>query len=73
MGLSFERDIRPLFRESDRRAMEWLFDLWSYSEVQGNASLILERVRGGTMPCDRSWSDAEVEKLSDWIDAGMAP
>jgi hypothetical protein len=53
--------------------MEWLFDLWSFREVQAKASLILERVRGGTMPCDRSWSDVEVQRLGDWIDAGMAP
>ena len=73
MSLSFERDIRPLFRESDRRAMDWAFDLWDYPEVKANASDILERVRGGTMPCDRSWSEADVQRLSEWIDTGMAP
>jgi hypothetical protein len=25
----FERNIKPLFRESDRESMTWAFDLWS--------------------------------------------
>ena len=32
-GLSFERDIRPMFREKDRDSMLKAFDLWSYSDV----------------------------------------
>jgi len=32
--LSFEQDIKPLFRESDRRAMDFAFDLWDYQDVQ---------------------------------------
>ena len=73
MALSFERDIRPLFRESDRRSMEWRFDLWSHADVQTNASTILGRLREGTMPCDRSWPEADVDKLRHWIEEGMLP
>jgi hypothetical protein len=36
--ISFERDIKPLFREGDRQAMKWAFDLWSYDDVAGNSS-----------------------------------
>jgi hypothetical protein len=73
MALSFERDIRPLFRESDRRSMKWRFDLCCHPDVQANASTLLGRLEEGTMPCDRSWPHADVEKLSRWIDEGMIP
>ena len=31
--ISFEEQIKPLFRESDRESMEFVFDLWSRDEV----------------------------------------
>jgi hypothetical protein len=34
---SFARDIQPLFRESDRRSMEFAFDLWDYQVVRTHA------------------------------------
>ncbi len=34
---SFARDIQPLFRESDRRSMEFAFDLWDYQDVRTHA------------------------------------
>ena len=34
---SFDRDIRPLFREVDRDEMEFVFDLWAYQDVRANA------------------------------------
>ena len=42
--LSFERDIRPLFRESDRDAMSGVFDLWSYDDVNAHSASILGAV-----------------------------
>ena len=51
-GLSFERDVRPMFREKDRDSMLKAFDLWSHSDVQAHQDAILERLRNGTMPCD---------------------
>src|SRR5205807_1573326 len=33
----FEDDIKPLFRESDRKRMEFAFDLWSHEDVKQNA------------------------------------
>ena len=31
--MSFETDIKPLFREQDRTAMLGRFDLWNYDDV----------------------------------------
>ena len=45
--LSFERDVRPLFREKDRDAMRKAFDLWSLSDVQAHQGAIVEQVRSG--------------------------
>ena len=51
----FEQDIKPLFREDDRDAMDYIFDLWSYDDVSANADSILERLDDGSMPCDEPW------------------
>lgn len=68
--MSFETDIRPLFRESDRESMDFIFDLWSYDDVKENAALILERLTDGTMPCDQPWDEARINRFRDWVDAG---
>ena len=49
--VSFETDIKPLFRDRDRGSMQSQFDLWSYDDVKRNAHAILERVGNGSMPC----------------------
>jgi hypothetical protein len=71
--MSFATDIKPLFREEDREAMDFVFDLWSYDDVKANASLILERIEDGTMPCDGEWNDEQIQTLRDWIAAGSLP
>ena len=68
--LSFEHDIKPLFREKDRTAMIGAFDLFDYADVAENADAIVGSVRSGQMPCDGAWPDADVDKLQHWIDAG---
>ena len=68
--LSFERDIKPLFRPSDRDAMMSAFDLFDYADVADNADAIVGAVRSGQMPCDDPWPDSQVDKLQQWIDAG---
>ena len=40
--VSFEHDVKPLFRERDRGAMSSHFDLWSYDDVSEHADAILE-------------------------------
>jgi hypothetical protein len=70
---SFETDIKPLFREGDRRSMEFAFDLWSYDDVSQNADAILGRLRNGSMPCDGAWPDDQVERFQAWIESGKQP
>jgi hypothetical protein len=70
---SFETDIKPLFREGDRRSMEFAFDLWSYDDVSQNADAIFGRLRNGSMPCDGAWPDEQVDRFQRWVDAGKLP
>ena len=69
--LSFERDIRPLFRAKDRDSMLAAFDLFDYEDVVENADAIVGSLRSGQMPCDGAWPGSQVDKLQQWIDAGM--
>jgi hypothetical protein len=69
---TFESDIRPLFRESDRDAMIAAFDLWSFDDVKANADAILGAVGAGSMPCDTEWPKEQVELLRRWVDGGTA-
>jgi hypothetical protein len=68
--VSYEADIKPLFRERDRASMSFAFDLWSHDDVSDNADAILARLRNGTMPCDTSWPEAQVDLFARWIDEG---
>jgi hypothetical protein len=69
---SYEQDIKPLFRDRDRGAMTFLFDLWSYDDVRANAPAILGALRDGSMPCDGAWPEEQVELFSRWVDEGAA-
>jgi hypothetical protein len=71
--VSFETDIRPLFREEDAEAMSWAFDLASYADVREHAEDIYDRLADGSMPCDEPWPENQVQRFRDWIDAGMPP
>jgi hypothetical protein len=68
--LSFEQDIKPLFRAKDRDSMLQAFDLFDYDDVVENADAIVGSLRSGQMPCDGAWPESQVEKLQQWIDAG---
>lgn len=72
-AVSYENDIRPLFRDKDREAMSGRFDLWSYDDVSRYATPIFTRLRSGNMPCDGAWPDAQVELFRRWIDGGKSP
>jgi hypothetical protein len=69
----FERDIKPLFRASDRLEMEFVFDLWSHEDVSANADRILERLEDRTMPCDAAWDEERIDRFRAWIDQGCKP
>ncbi|MCG3751977.1 hypothetical protein [Amycolatopsis sp. Poz14] len=71
--VSFERDIKPLFREQDVRVMRYAFDLSSYADVCPRAELIYERIEDGTMPCDVLWPEEDLALLRAWIDNGKQP
>ena len=68
--MHFEQDIKPLFRERDRNAMRFAFDLWSHDDVSGHADAILGRLEAGTMPCDGPWPAERVAVFRQWIDGG---
>jgi hypothetical protein len=68
--MSFERDIKPLFRESDRESMRETFDLWSYEDVKENADRIILVLEAGSMPCDGPWPEDQVATIRAWIEAG---
>ena len=70
--LSFERDIRPLFRTKDRDSMMSAFDLFDYADVADNADAIVGSLRGGQMPCDGAWPASDVDKVQRWTDSGKA-
>jgi hypothetical protein len=63
VGLEFEEDVKPLFRERDRasRLSVAKFDLWQYDDVSKHSSAILGRLEDGSMPCDQPWPDDQVE------------
>jgi hypothetical protein len=71
--VSYEQDIKPLFRESDRESMLSSFDLWSYDDVKDKADAILGVLEAGSMPCDGAWPENQVEAFRAWIAAGTPP
>lgn len=70
---SFELDLKPLFRETDRATMLSVanFDLWKRDDVATNSQAILERLLDGSMPCDRPWPTERVDVFRRWMDADM--
>ena len=70
--LSFEQNVRPLFRDRDRSTMLSVakFDLWKRDDVAEHSDAILGRLEDGSMPCDQAWSDDQVALFRRWIDAG---
>ncbi len=71
--LSFERDIRPLFRQKDRDSMLKAFDLWSHNDVVVHQDSIASRLAHGTMPCDGAWSNDRVAAFQRWVAEGSQP
>jgi hypothetical protein len=67
---SYAADIKPHFREQDRRAMTFAFDLWDYQDVADHAAEILARLRDGSMPCDGAWPVERIDLFQHWVEAG---
>ena len=71
--LSFERDIRPLFRDRDIQSMKSSFDLASYEDVRTHGEAIYGVLAAGQMPCDGAWADEDVQRFRSWLDTGALP
>jgi hypothetical protein len=69
-GISFDADIKPLFRAKDRDSMRRAFDLWSYADVSTHADAIAARLKNGSMPCDGAWPPEHVQRFEDWVAQG---
>ena len=67
---SFAQDIRPLFRDRDVEAMEFVFDLRNYQDVKDQADNIYARLADGSMPCDAPWPEEQITLFRRWIDEG---
>jgi hypothetical protein len=67
---TYAADIKPHFREQDRRAMTFAFDLWDYQDVADHAVEILGRLRDGSMPCDGAWPAERVDLFRQWVESG---
>jgi len=68
--VSFEANLKPLFREGDRESMQSHFDLWSYDDVSEHADVIFARLDDGTMPCDGAWPRSQVDLFQRWVESG---
>ena len=71
--LSYATDIKPLFTAIDREHMLFMFDLWSYEEVRGNAPDIYDAVLDKRMPPETPWPQDQIDTFKTWIDQGSAP
>jgi hypothetical protein len=68
--ISFDADIKPMFREKDRDSMRTAFDLWSHADVTSRADAIAERLKNGSMPCDGAWPVERIELFERWVEQG---
>lgn len=72
--LSYRKDIKPLFRNTDVDAMKPRgLDLWSYEDVAAQAEDILSRLEDGSMPCDGRWQQKAIDAFKQWIADGKLP
>jgi hypothetical protein len=70
--VSFETQVKPLFRERDRESMQSHFDLWSHDDVAEHADAILSRLQDGSMPCDGAWPQEQIDLFQRWMEGGQA-
>jgi hypothetical protein len=75
MAISFENDIRPLFRGSPDvdSIKEYGLDLSSYQEVRPRAEKIDARLEDGSKPCEEAWPKERLAVFKRWMEEGTAP
>ena len=69
-SISFQKDIKPLFRDKDVEAMKPRFDLSAYEDVKKHAENIYPRLKNGSMPSDGPWPRDNLDKFKTWMDTG---
>lgn len=72
-GLSYEADIRPLFREFDYETLQRFeqIDLNNVETVRANIATFQERLQAGKLPYDACWSSKNIALFSRWVEEGM--
>lgn len=79
-ALSFERDIRPLFRPVDiehMSGMDVLLDDYTYMSDATNAQAVYEYLAGKQQPQmppgGPFWSSEQLSLFTQWIEQGRQP
>jgi hypothetical protein len=79
-ALSFERDIRPLFRPVDidhMSGMDVLLDDYAYMSNAQNAQAVYEYLSGTKQPRmppgGPFWSDEHLSLFARWMEQGRQP
>lgn len=79
-SISFERDIRPLFRPVDIKhmsAMDVLLDNYEYMSDAQNAQAVYEYLSGSKQPQmppgGPFWSQEQLDRFTQWMQQGRQP
>jgi hypothetical protein len=79
-AVSFERDIKPLFRQIDidhMSGMDVMLDDYEYMSDEQNAQAVLDFLNGTRQPQmppgGPFWSNDQLGILSRWIEGGRKP
>ena len=73
--LSFQRDIKPMFRPKDITCMRGhnvLLDDPTWMCAIVNAQQVYTALSTGAMPPDTNWTDAQLTMYKAWMDGGLA-
>ncbi|HMC37745.1 MAG TPA: hypothetical protein VKK30_07730, partial [Actinomycetota bacterium] len=68
---NFQRDVKLLFREADRRRMMWAFDLWDAASVREHAADILRRMEQRDLPFEGGFPEEHQTVFRLWMETGM--
>jgi hypothetical protein len=78
--LSFDRDIRPLFRSMDidhMSGMDVMLDDYTYMSNPANAQAVYEYLNGTQQPQmppgGPYWSDEHLKLFAQWMEQGRQP
>jgi len=73
MPVSYDKDIKPLFTQTDHDHMDFMFDLWSYKDVKSNADDIYDAISAGRMPPNAPWPPDKTALFKQWMTDGYQP